>query len=168
MVLNPNPGLFTRLILYIGLAVFYTYGLIWCLVKRGSVKTTSDVLRVFYYDFLRLRREQVLIEKLTENELVTVSVNPCPILRLSLLLRVDTNYSCKLISETVCKAVLKRFNPKLVFKRDYNYIRPYSSGCRERIYFENSSTQTMEFYEKKKSSEQLTQSKSEVVQRSLV
>ncbi|MFZ8783434.1 MAG: hypothetical protein ACO2OR_05570 [Desulfurococcaceae archaeon] len=65
--------------------------------------------------------------------LVAVSVNPCLILKLSLLLRVDTRYSCRLISETVCRMVLKCLNPELVFTRDYSYIRPYSSGCRERI-----------------------------------
>jgi hypothetical protein len=139
-VLNPNPGLLTRLILYIGLAVFYAYGLVWCLVKRGSVKSTSDVLRVFYYDFLRLRREHVIVEKMTERELVVVSVNPCPILKLSLLLGVDTRYSCRLISETVCRMVLKCLNPELVFTRDYSYIRPYSSGCRERILLPETTT----------------------------
>jgi len=134
-VFNSNPGLFKKIILYTGLAVFYTYGVFWCIVKKNSVKNTSDVLRVFYYGFLRLRREHVIVEKLTSKELVVVSVNPCPILKLSLLLGIDTRYSCKLISETVCKRVLKCFNSRLVFTRDYNYIRPYSSGCREKIYF---------------------------------
>jgi hypothetical protein len=134
-VLNPKPSVFVELILYIGLVVFYVYGLAWCLLRRNSVRSTEDVLRVFYYDFLRLRREHVIVEKLTSSELVTVSINPCPILRLSLLLGVDTRYSCKLISETVCRRVLKCLNQDLVFTRDYNYIRPYSSGCRERIYF---------------------------------
>jgi hypothetical protein len=71
--------------------------------------------------------------ELTSRELVAVSVNPCPILKFSLLLRVDTRYSCRLVSETVCRRVLKCLNPNLAFTRDYNYIRPYSSGCRERI-----------------------------------
>ncbi|MCC6054154.1 MAG: hypothetical protein LM589_02405 [Thermosphaera sp.] len=134
-VLNPKPSILVKLILYIGLVVFYVYGLAWCLLRRNSVRSTEDVLRVFYYDFLRLRREHVVVEKLTSSELVTVSINPCPILRLSLLLGVDTRYSCRLISETVCRRVLKCLNQDLVFARDYNYIRPYSSGCRERIYF---------------------------------
>ena len=133
--LNPKPSLLTKLILYIGLAVFYIYGVFWCIVKKNSVKSISDVLRVFYYDFLRLRREHVLIEKLNKQELIIVSINPCPVLKLSLLLRVDTRYSCKLVSETVCKMVLKCLNSNLIFIRDYNYIRPYSSGCRERIFF---------------------------------
>jgi len=134
-VLNPKPSVFVKLILYIGLVVLYVYGLAWCLLRRNGVRSTEDVLRVLYYDFLRLRREHVIVEKLTSSELVTVSINPCPILRLSLLLGVDTRYSCKLISETACRRVLKCLNQDLVFTRDYNHIRPYSSGCREKIYF---------------------------------
>jgi hypothetical protein len=136
LLLNPKPNILIKLILYIGLAVFYIYGVFWCITRRNSVKSTSDVLKVFYYDFLKLRREHVLIEKSTDQELITISINPCPILKLSLLLRVDTRYSCKLISETVCKMVLKCLNPKLIFTRDYSYIRPYSNGCRERILLE--------------------------------
>ena len=134
-VLNPKPSVFVKLILYIGLVVLYVYGLAWCLPRGNGVRSTEDVLRVLYYDFLRLRREHVIVEKLTSSELVTVSINPCPILRLSLLLGVDTRYSCKLISETVCRRVLKCLNQDLVFTRDYNHIRPCSSGCREKIYF---------------------------------
>ena len=139
LALKSKPGLIEKIILYTGLAVFYIYGVFWCIARRNSVRSVSDVLRVFYYDFLRLRREHVLIEKLAERELVTISVNPCPILKLSLLLRIDTRYSCRLISETVCRMVLKCLNPNLVFVRDYSYIRPYSSGCREKIYLLRSS-----------------------------
>jgi len=133
--LNPRPGLPIRIVLLVAMALFYLYALLWCLARRGSIRVESadDVLRVFYYDFLRLRKEDVIVVKLTSRELVTVSVNPCPILKLSLLLRVDTRYSCRLVSETVCRRVLKCLNPNLAFTRDYNYIRPYSSGCRERI-----------------------------------
>ncbi|MEM0361749.1 MAG: hypothetical protein QXK28_04705 [Sulfolobales archaeon] len=76
--------------------------------------------------------------KLTDSELVTVSRNPCPILRLTTLLNMDTRYTCRLISETVCRYVLRKINPKLVFERDYNYIRPYRDGCMERIYLKES------------------------------
>jgi hypothetical protein len=133
--LNSKPGLLSKLVLFTALAIFYIYGVFWCIAKRSSVKDVSNVLKVFYYDFLRLRREHVIVEKVSEKELVTVCVNPCPILKLSLLLRVDTRYSCRLISETVCRFVLRCLNPNLVFVRDYSCIRPYSTGCRERIYF---------------------------------
>lgn len=131
-------GLISRLKtlpLLIGLVVFYVYGFLWTLRPRraGSMK---DLLESFYYRFLGLRKEYVEVVKLTERELVTISRNPCPILKLTLLLRLDTRYTCRLVSETVCKFVLKRMNPRLVFERNYDYIRPYRDGCMERIYIQ--------------------------------
>ncbi len=119
--------------LLIGLVVFYVYGFIWTLRPRkaGSMK---DLLELFYYRFLGLREEHVEVVKLDERELVTISRNPCPILKLTLLLRLDTRYACRLVSETVCKFVLKRMDPRLVFERNYDYIRPYKDGCMERVY----------------------------------
>lgn len=93
-----------------------------------------DVFELFYIRFLRLEREHVEILELADTELVTVSRNPCPILVLTLMLRMDTRYTCRLVSETVCRYVLKRMDSKLVFERDYNHIRPYSDGCLERIF----------------------------------
>jgi len=119
--------------LFIALSVFYLYGTIW-LLKRPRANSMEELYRVFYIDFLRLRPEHVEIVKLTDRELVTISRNPCPILRLSLALRMDTRYTCKLVSETVCKYVLKHINKNLVFERDYSHIRPYKDGCLERIY----------------------------------
>jgi len=101
----------------------------------------EDVYRVFYVDFLRLKPEHVEIVKLTDRELITISRNPCPILKLSMILRMDTRYTCKLVSETVAKYVLKHINRNLVFERDYNYIRPYKDGCLERIYLKPNTTQ---------------------------
>jgi hypothetical protein len=95
-----------------------------------------EVLDLFYLDFLRLKESDVEVVKLDENELITRCRNPCPILKLSLMLNVDTRVSCRIISEPVCKYVLRRLNPHLVFQRNYNHIRPYSDSCEERIYFE--------------------------------
>jgi hypothetical protein len=55
-------------------------------------------------------------------------------LRLSLMLKIDTKLACKIVSEPICKYVLHRLNPRLAFERNYNYIRPYSESCEERIY----------------------------------
>lgn len=113
--------------------VFYSYGFIWTLKPR-RIKTMRDVFELFYIRFLRLEREHVEILELNDSELVTVSRNPCPILRLTLMLGMDTRYTCRLVSETVCRYVLKRMDPRLVFERDYSRIRPYWNGCLERIY----------------------------------
>ncbi|MEM1646470.1 MAG: hypothetical protein QXL96_11560 [Ignisphaera sp.] len=119
--------------LFIVLSIFYLYGFLWT-VKPRKVKNMSDLLKVFYYDFLRLRVEDVEIVRLTNSELITISRNPCPILKLTQALKMDTRYTCKLVSETVCRYVLKRIYSNLVFERDYSYIRPYKDGCLERIY----------------------------------
>jgi len=94
----------------------------------------SDLLDLFYYKFLRLKKEHVEVVRVTDSELVTISRNPCPILRLTLFLGLDTRYTCRLVSEPVCRYVLRCVNPELVFERDYDYIRPYKDGCMERIY----------------------------------
>jgi len=123
--------------LLIGLFVFYSYGFLWT-VKPRRIKDMKDLLELFYYDFLKLEKEHVEVVKLSDKELVTISRNPCPILKLTLMLGLDTKYTCKLISETVCKFVLKRIDSRLVFERNYEYIRPYRDGCLEKIYLRNS------------------------------
>ncbi len=122
-----------RVLLILGLLVFYLYAHLW-LLKPRRASTMRDLYEVFYMDFLALRPEDVEVVKLTDEELVTVSRNPCPILKLAMTLKMDTRYVCKFISETVCKHVLKHIDEGLVFERDYDHIRPYKDGCRERIY----------------------------------
>jgi len=125
--------LFKNVVLLIAMFVFYLYGTVW-LLKRPCANSMEELYRVFYIDFLRLKPEHVEIVKLTDRELVTISRNPCPILKLSSALRMDTRHTCKLVSEIVCKYVLKHINKNLVFERNYSYIRPYKDGCLERIY----------------------------------
>lgn len=128
-----------KVVLSLSLFVFYVYGFLWTLKPR-RVGSMNELLDLFYYKFLRLKKEDVEVIKLTENELVTISRNPCPILRLTMFLGLDTRYSCKLVSEPVCKYVLKRMNPELVFERNYDHIRPYKDGCMERIYLKSRHT----------------------------
>ncbi|MEM2087983.1 MAG: hypothetical protein QXF52_04835 [Thermoproteota archaeon] len=132
-ILNRLKTWFKHIPLALGLMVFYSYGFIWTLKPR-RIKTMRDVFELFYIRFLRLERKHVEILELNDSELVTVSRNPCPILRLTLMLGMDTRYTCRLVSETVCRYVLKRMDPRLVFERDYGRIRPYWNGCLERIY----------------------------------
>jgi hypothetical protein len=137
MKLKSLKKFFKNIPLFLGLLIFYLYGFLWTL-KLRRIETMEDVFELFYINFLKLKKEHVEIVKLTDKELITISRNPCPILKLTLLLKMDTRYTCRLISETVCKYVLKRMDPRLVFERDYNYIRPYKDGCLERIYFKES------------------------------
>jgi hypothetical protein len=114
--------------------IFYFYGFLWTINLR-KVDSMKDVFKLFYIDFLRIDKKYIEIVKINENELVTRCKNPCPILKLSLFFNLNTRYVCKIISEPVCKYVLHKMNPRLVFKRNYNHIRPYKESCEERIYF---------------------------------
>jgi len=113
--------------------LFYLYAWLWCL-RRRRAETTANILKLFYLDFLKLDKRDVEVVKLDEHELVTRCRNRCPILELSLKLKVDTKLACKVVSEPVCKYVLHKLNPRLVFERNYNHIRPYAESCEERIY----------------------------------
>jgi hypothetical protein len=124
-----------RFVLAFSEAIFYIYALIWT-IKPRKANSMKEVLDLFYLDFLRLNKSDVEVVKIDENELITRCRNPCPILKLSLILNVDTRISCRIVSEPVCKYVLHELNPHLVFQRNYNHIRPYSDSCEERIYFE--------------------------------
>jgi hypothetical protein len=123
-----------RLVLLLVKHLFSLYAWFWCL-RRPRVETTPAILDLFYIDFLRLDRRDVEVLKLDEHELVTRCRNRCPILELSLRLGVDTKLACKVVSEPVCRYVLRKLNPSLVFERNYNHIRPYAESCEERIYF---------------------------------
>lgn len=118
---------------YLGLVIFYLYGILWALKPR-KVKSMKDVLELFYYNFLFLKPQYIDVVKLTNNELITISRNPCPILKLSMFLGLDTRFTCRIISETVCKYVIRKLDSSLVFERDYSYIRPYKNGCLEKIW----------------------------------
>lgn len=124
---------FVWFLLVLARAIFYVYGFLWTLVPR-NVFSMVDVLKLFYYGFLRLNRSDVEVVKLDETELVTRCRNPCPILWLALRLNLDTKMVCREVSEPVCRYVLKRMDKALVFERNYSYIRPYKESCEERIY----------------------------------
>ncbi|MCS7369601.1 MAG: hypothetical protein NDF57_07810 [archaeon GBS-70-058] len=123
------------LILLIAKYSFYLLGWFWTLKPR-RVESMEDVLNLFYIQFLRLKKDDIEVIKLNDRELITRAKNPCPILKLSLILKIDTKISCKIISEPVCKYVLRKLNPNLKFERNYNHIRPYSESCEERIYLQ--------------------------------
>lgn len=112
--------------------LFYVYGFLWALRPR-TVRTMEDVHRLFYLDFLRLDEKEVEVVRLDGNVLTTRCKNPCPILKLSLYLKVDTKVSCRMVSEPVCRYVLRRLDRRLTFRRNYEHIRPYSESCEETI-----------------------------------
>ncbi len=103
--------------------------------KNKKIKniTTKDIYELFYLDFLKVPPEDCEIVEMSEKRLITHCKNECPILELSLFLGIDTKKSCKKISEGPCKYFLKKLDKNIVFKRNYNHIRPYEKNCEEEI-----------------------------------
>ena len=122
-----------EVVLTIAKVAFYLYAFLWT-IKPKIANSMSDVLELFYLDFLRVDRREIEVVRLAEDELITRCKNPCPILRLSELLSVDTKHACRKVSEPVCKFVLGKMNPNLAFERNYGWIRPFKGSCEERIY----------------------------------
>lgn len=126
-------GLLKMSILVAAKLLFHLYGWLWTLKPR-RVERVSEILNLFYLTFLRLNKADVEVIKLDSRELVTRCRNRCPILELSVNLNVDTRLACRVVSEPVCRYVLHKLNPRLVFERNYNHIRPYAESCEEHIY----------------------------------
>ena len=110
--------------------LFYLYGWLW-MIKPRRAESMRDVLDLFYFGFLGLDKGDVEVVELDDFKLITRCRNPCPILRLSLILKIDARVACKIVPEPVCRYVLRKLNSRLTFKRNYNYIRPYSESCEE-------------------------------------
>ena len=101
--------------------------------------TAKEILELFYLDFLKVPKEDCIVVEITEKKLITRCKNDCPILSLSLKLGIDTKKLCKNISEGPCKYFLRKIDKNIVFKRDYDHIRPYKSDCEETIIISNAS-----------------------------
>lgn len=101
--------------------------------KKPMNITTKDIYELFYLDFLKVPSDDCEIIEMSEKKLITRCKNKCPILELSLYLNIDTKKSCKKISEGPCKYFLKKLDKNIIFKRNYNHIRPYDKNCEEEI-----------------------------------
>lgn len=128
-------GIFVKLLMLVMKTIFYLDAFIWTIPKR-KISSMEDILRLFYFDFLRLRTEELEVVKLTDRELITRARNFCPILWISLKLGLDTKIVCRYVSEPVCKFALSKLNKSIVFERNYSHIRPYQDSCEERIYID--------------------------------
>ncbi|WP_448578515.1 hypothetical protein [Thermosphaera sp.] len=104
-----KPGFLAKIVLNLSKHFFHAYAVLW-LLKPRRASSMKDVLKLFYIDFLMVDEKDVEVVKLSDNELVTRCRNPCPILKLSQRLRVDTRVSCKIVSEPVCNYVLRKLN----------------------------------------------------------
>jgi len=68
-----------------------------------------------------------------ENKIVWRSYNWCPVLEACKIGQYDTREICKKGWEKSVQALIEKINPKLVFSRDYEKLRPYGDYCEESI-----------------------------------
>jgi len=114
--------------------IFYLRAFKWHLKHKIKKNVTGkDIYKFFYLDFLKVPKEDCLIVEMKEKKLVTRCKNKCPILDLSLFLGIDTKISCKRISEGPCKYFLRKMDKNIIFRRNYDHIRPYKNDCEETI-----------------------------------
>lgn len=120
--------------LRVGEIWFYFSAWYWHLIhpcpEHISIK---EIYKLFYLDFLKIPEQDCKIIEMTDKKLVTRCKNKCPILDFSLALCKDTRISCKQLSEGPCKYFLRKLNKNIVFKRNYDHIRPYMEDCEETI-----------------------------------
>ncbi|MCQ5337478.1 MAG: hypothetical protein NO475_04740 [Candidatus Methanomethylicia archaeon] len=124
-----------KIILFMARSIFYIYGFLWTIIPK-RYDSIEEIINDFYINFLRIDKKYVHILKINKREAIIRCDNPCPILKLSMILKLDTKFVCRYISEPVCEYVLKRMNSKIIFKRNYDHIRPYKESCEEHIYFQ--------------------------------
>jgi hypothetical protein len=124
-----------KIILFMARSIFYIYGFLWTIIPK-RYDSIEEIINDFYINFLRIDKKYVHILKINKREAIVRCDNPCPILKLSMILKLDTKSVCRYISEPVCEYVLKRMNSKIIFKRNYDHIRPYKESCEEHIYFQ--------------------------------
>ncbi len=119
---------------------FYIFAFKWHLSNKRKIPnkiTSRAILDLFYFDFLKIPKKYCEIIEITENKLITRCKNKCPVLDLSLNLNIDTKKSCRLISEGPCKYFLRKLDKNIIFKRNYDHIRPYAEDCEEEITIKN-------------------------------
>lgn len=121
---------------------FYIFAFKWYLKNKRKIPnkiTSRDIYELFYLDFLKVQKKDCEIIEITDYKLITRSKNKCPILDFSLHLKIDTKKSCRQISEGPCKYFLRKLDKNIIFKRNYNHIRPYKEDCEEVITIINDS-----------------------------
>ena len=105
-------------------------------IKQNIDHVSNDCLDAAYRLFLKklgIAAEEAPIVERDSNRIVIHSKNFCPTLEACKILDLDTRVICKNLSEKPTQGLLRQLNPNLIFKRNYNKIRPYAPYCEEMI-----------------------------------
>lgn len=71
-----------------------------------------------------------------ETKIIFHSQNSCPSLEACKRLGLDTRDICKCLNEDATNRLIRLIDPRLLFSRNYEHLRPYSPYCEERITLE--------------------------------
>jgi hypothetical protein len=85
---------------------------------------------------LGIGEEDAPIVERGPDRLVFHSRNFCPTLEACRILDLDTRRVCRLYNEGATGELLRQVDPRLVFRRNYEKLRPYAAYCEEIIELE--------------------------------
>lgn len=97
----------------------------------------SDVRKAYQFfllEYLGLDPSEVPIVYEDEKRIIWRSYNWCPVLEVCKQRNWDTGEVCRKGWETSVQAFLEVINPKLIFSRNYDRLRPLAPYCEEQIY----------------------------------
>ena len=96
-------------------------------------RTPRGAYELFFFNYLKISREEVPIVSESDDEIVWRSWNRCSTLEACQAMALDTRILCRSVFEKSTQAVVSRLDPRLRFHRNYRDIRPYADYCEERI-----------------------------------
>lgn len=104
---------------------------------RTDSKNPLDSAYELFLKKLGISSEEAPIVDRQENKLVIHSENFCPTLEACKILGMDTREVCKKLNEEATQVLLQQIDSRLVFKRNYDALRPYKPYCEEMIILED-------------------------------
>lgn len=115
--------------------------LAWLQHNANRVERTNDPVfdayHLFYEVYLGISApdDGKIIEH-SPQKIVTRWWNPCPTLEICQKLGLDTRQICQKIYHRPVQAFLETIDPRLVFERNYEALRPHQTYCEEVIKIE--------------------------------
>ncbi len=106
--------------------------------ENQSISNTdnNDIITGAYQLFtakLGISKDDAPVIYRDEKKLVLHSRNFCPTLEACKILRLDTRFVCRHLTEKPTTDLLRRLHPKLRFTRNYEKLRPHAPYCEEMI-----------------------------------
>ena len=109
----------------------------WFSEHQSHLNTDSNnVIESAYHLFttrLCISKEDAPVIRKDKRKLILHSRNFCPTLEACKILKLDTRFVCRHLTEKPTTDLLRRLHPKLRFTRNYEKLRPHSPYCEEMI-----------------------------------